>query len=230
MGNRLWETTKKTPKSLLPFGDGTILSNILDNLSQAGIEGFVIVTGFNAGYIHDYIKEHNSFGHNVTFVRNDEWQRGNGISVLLSEDAVNGEPFILSMSDHIVSVQAIKRIIESPNEKNLLLVDKAIDDIFDIDDATKVFLENDLIVNIGKEITHYNGVDCGIFKLNSRFFKAMRRELEAGLDSISAAINRLIHHKDMAAVFLKNKESWIDIDTLEAYEHAKQHIMISRTD
>jgi choline kinase len=224
MGTRLWRRTYTIPKTLLPFGDGTILSTIMDNFHRVGIDGFVIVTGYQSDYILNYMTENDNLGYDVEFVQNDAWDKGNGISVAVTEPVLKGEPFILSMSDHIVPESALKRIVEAPGEHNLLLVDKQIDKVFDIDDATKVALDGRRIVNIGKEIKSYTGIDCGIFKLNSRFFEAMTDALRDGRDSISAAINGLIKNNDMEAVFLEPGENWIDIDTPSAYKHSLRNI------
>ncbi len=222
-GNRLWPRTQKIPKTLLPFGNGTILSTITDNLSLAGIEEFVLVVGYNGDHILNYLSENNDLGKDIRIVHNAEWERGNGLSVLIAEDALGEEPFILSMSDHIVPASSLRRIIECKKEENLLLVDKRPQQIFDIDDATKVWLEEDTIVNIGKEIEPYNGIDCGIFRLDASFFAAMRRRLEKEQESISAAIQELIAEDNMKAVFLNGGERWIDIDTPEAYHFAVQN-------
>ncbi|HEM48894.1 MAG TPA: hypothetical protein ENO27_01660 [Caldithrix sp.] len=150
---------------------------------------------------------------------NEEWLRGNGISVLLSEEATKGENFILSMSDHIVSESAIKRLIEYDSDYNLLLVDKRVNEIFDIDDATKVNLNGNQIVNIGKEIPVYNGIDCGVFRLKNNFYNAMRQQLKDDKESISAAIQILIENQDMHAVFTEKEDYWLDIDTPQAYKY-----------
>jgi len=52
----------------------------------------------------------------------------------------------------------------------------------------------------------------------------MRKQLKSGKESISAGIESLIGKDDMAAVFLKKDEEWIDIDTPQAYQHARKLI------
>lgn len=220
MGTRLWRRTYTMPKTLLPFGNGTILSTIMDNFHHVGINSFVLVTGYQSDYITKYMQENDNLGYGVEFIQNDDWDKGNGISVLASEMATKGEDFILSMSDHIVPVDALKRIFEYKSEHNLLLVDTRIDDVYDIDDATKVQFDGSKITGIGKELEEYNGIDCGIFKLNDNYFKAMRQALANGQDSISAAVKVLISQNDMEAVFLEPDEKWIDIDTPSAYKHS----------
>ena len=219
-GSRIKGKTKDTPKTLLPYGGGTILSNILKNISLCGINSFVIVVGYKSEYIKKYLHENSNFGFDIKLVRNDEWHRGNGISVLMAEREIPEGHFILSMSDHIVSPNAIKRVAESTLNENLLLVDRNINAIFDIDDATKIELKEDKIIKIGKELSVYNGVDCGIFRLNKNFYQAMRKQLKNGQESISSAIEILISNNDMYAVFTQKEDYWLDIDTPEAYKHS----------
>lgn len=222
-GSRIIENTYGIPKTLLPFSEGTILSTILYNFKKSGISEFIIVVGYKSELIKTYLKNNNNFGLKISFVMNDEWQRGNGISVLLSEKATHGEYFILSMSDHIVSENALKRLINTESDSNLLLVDKRVKGVFDIDDATKIELTDDQIINIGKNIPVYNGIDCGVFKLKVDFYDAMRKQLKNGRESISAAIELLIDNKDMFAVFMEGSDWWLDIDTPQAYKYGLEN-------
>ncbi len=218
--SRLWERTDRTPKTLLPFKNGTILSTIIENLQTCGIQDIVIVVGWKKKDIKEYVRANDNFGVTVTFVNNPDWRRGNGLSVLSAKHVVGKEPFILSMCDHIVSPKAIERLMKSKSKKNLLLVDKRVDDIFDIDDATKVKVKKKKIKKIGKELQKYNGIDCGVFRLDHKFFKSMKKQLKKEQESISAAVTGLIKKKNMGAVFMKKDEYWIDIDTPEAYQFA----------
>ncbi len=222
-GSRLWDVSDQVPKTLLPFGKGTILSSIINSLTVAGITEIILVVGFNQQYIREYIASHN-FPLPIRFVENTEWDKGNGLSVYKVKEAVNNESFILSMSDHIVRPEAVAKIISSPESANLLLVDPFPKEIFDIDDATKVRVENDFLVQIGKEISDYNCIDCGIFRLNNNFFTAFENALLTGKDSISAGISQLIDQRIMKAVFTDKPFQWLDIDTPEAYAHAKENI------
>jgi 1L-myo-inositol 1-phosphate cytidylyltransferase len=226
MGSRLWEETYSVPKTLLPYGDGTILSKIMNNFNIVGITDFVIVVGYQAQFIEDYIAKNKINNSNVTFVTNPDWKKGNGISVLAAEPALKGETFILSMSDHIVSPDALKRIVVADNARNSLLVDPRVEAIFDLDDATKVLCDGDTIVDIGKTIANYNAIDCGIFKLTNRYFAKMDEALAKNEESISAAIKMLIKGRDMDAVFMESGDSWIDVDTPEAYRYCLENIKI----
>lgn len=225
MGSRIKDQTDGSPKTLLPFKDGTILSTILSNFALAGIREFIIVVGYKSEQIINYLKENGNFGFQITIAYNNEWRKGNGISVLAAENSVGEDEFLLSMSDHIVSVSALNRIVNFNSDRNLLLVDPDIDNNFDIDDATKVEVDGINIVNIGKEILNYNNLDCGIFRLNKRFFQAMREQLKESNESISAAINELVKNADMDAVVINSEDYWFDIDTPEAYNHCLSELI-----
>jgi len=82
-GSRLASSSDDTPKTLLPFGTGTILSGIMRNFAAAGISEFIVVVGFQGEAIVEYLNSHANLGHAVTVLTNPEWRRGNGISVHL---------------------------------------------------------------------------------------------------------------------------------------------------
>ena len=121
-GSRLWKTTKQIPKTLLPYKKGTILSTIIQQLKMDGISELIIVVGFKKDYIANYL-QNDPPTLPVTLVENLEWERGNALSVYKAKDYINNEPFLLSMSDHLVKMEALKKIVEVPERINLLLTD-----------------------------------------------------------------------------------------------------------
>ena len=220
-GTRLWGKTFQLPKTLLPFGEGTILSQILNNFGSIGISEFVLVVGFQAKRVCDYLKEHKYFGYNLTFVENKEWHRGNGISVYAARSKIKtDEEFLLSMSDHIVSPKALKKIQSEVSNKNLLLVDPRLDDVYDLNDATKVQYQKSRILTIGKELVQFNGIDCGVFRLNNRFFHAAQRQIALNRESITEVMHILIEDDQFAPVIIPESSFWIDIDTPDSYQNA----------
>jgi choline kinase len=161
----------------------------------------------------------------VTLVENLEWERGNALSVYKAKDYINNEPFLLSMSDHLVKMEALKKIVEVPERINLLLTDPFISENFDVDDATKVLTEDDYIIAIGKELDNYNALDCGIFRLEPDFFTAVEKSVQKGNESISNAITELISLKRIKVVMLNKANQWMDIDTPEAYNFAHNFVI-----
>lgn len=220
MGSRLWGETDRRPKTLLPFGNGTILSTIIGSFRSIGLDEFVITVGFNAALVVEHVRGQNSYGCRISFVENPEWERGNGLSVLAAAGELDDAPFLLSMSDHVVTPGALELIHSHPSPANLLLVDRQVGRVFDIDDATKVQLRDSAIIGIGKDLPRYDALDCGVFRLTSRFMEAVRAESAAGREGISDAVRRLAAAGDMEAVFMLEDHRWNDLDTPGAYRHA----------
>ena len=223
-GSRLWKTTKQIPKTLLPYKKGTILSTIIQQLQIAGISELIIVVGFKKDYIANYL-QNDPPTLPVTLVENLEWERGNALSVYKAKDYISNEPFLLSMSDHLVKMEALKKIVEVPERINLLLTDPFISENFDVDDATKSTYEDDYIIAIGKELDNYNALDCGIFRLEPDFFTAVEKSVQKGNESISNAITELISLKRIKVVMLNKANQWMDIDTPEAYNFAHNFVI-----
>jgi 1L-myo-inositol 1-phosphate cytidylyltransferase len=225
-GSRLWNVTNNVPKTLLPYRNGTILSTIINRLQAAGIASVYLVVGYNQSYIRDYISQ-TDFSIPIMLVENKLWDKGNALSVYQIKDLVKEEIILLSMSDHIVSIPALKKIVNAEERTNLLLADPYITDNFDLADATKLLIKDSLIEEIGKNLTVYNALDCGVFRLERDFFTSIEQAATEGNDSISAAVSKLCHNKRIKAIPMDKPDQWLDIDTPEAYEYAlsKQEIL-----
>jgi len=219
--SRLWETTGREPKTLLPFGDASILAAILGNFSRIGVRQFLLVTGYRSDLIAEHLREHDNFGVSVEFLENPEWHRGNGLSVFLAlSHLAPEEPVFLSMADHVVSPGALAAVRDGPERMNLLLVDPHVEECFDIEDATKVRLEGDRIVDIGKDLPTYDVLDCGIFRLDQRFRSALEVAIGQGREGISDGVRQMVRGEGFGTVPLPPGSAWLDIDTPESYQHA----------
>ena len=62
------------------------------------------------------------------------------------------EEVLLSMADHLVVPEALRAMIDAPAGRNQLLVDPRIEQVFDLDDATKVWVDACRNTRIGKEL------------------------------------------------------------------------------
>ena len=196
------------------------------NFAAAGISEFIVIVGFRGEAIVEYLTTHANFGYAVTVVRNPEWQRGNGISVHLAGTVLDPDEdeVLLSMADHLVTPEALQAMIDAPPGRNRLLVDPRIEQVHDLEDATKVWVDAGRIIRIGKELAHFNAVDCGVFRLTRRYFEAMGRQIGRGRDSISEGVRELIAADDFESVPIPASSHWIDIDTPAAYEHARANL------
>ena len=218
-GSRLWPVTQRMPKTLLPYGEGTILSSIISNFAAIGVTRFTIVVGFKSEMIRAYLDSRRHFGLDLSLLENPEFERGNGLSVATARGAISDTAgAFLSMSDHLVHPDGLAALQQSVG--NALLTDSRIDEVFDIDDATKVRTDGNRILEIGKELTGYNAIDCGVFRIDRTFMDALDAQIVAGKESISDGVRTVIATRGFTSVPIPNHCSWIDIDTPAAYEAA----------
>ena len=220
--SRLRTVTGSSPKTLLKVNGKTILDQIIENACFAGINHFVVITGYRHEYLESYIKSCD-LGVKVDLVYNPDWDKANGISVFAGKPLIpNGESFMISMSDHIYDVDLFSKIAQSEFERYSALVglDFKVNDVYDIDDAMKVSVsENNQtkITSMSKSLKVFNAIDCGVFKCKYQFFNALEKAIKKGDCGLSDGCNVLINEGKMGGVDIGNS-FWLDVDTPESIE------------
>jgi 1L-myo-inositol 1-phosphate cytidylyltransferase len=127
------------------------------------------------------------------------------------------------MADHVVGTEVMDLVRDYvlPDRCATLLVDLKLDTIFDMDDATKVYVEDDKIVRIGKMITGYNAVDCGIFVCSTALMDAIESVYVATGDaSLSDGVQAFSADGRMLTLDVGDG-FWQDVDTPEMLAHAE---------
>lgn len=217
---------KGNSKPLINLGGLTLIERVIKTLSKAGVDDIYIVTGFLGEKVEDFLKSESSIDKNIqfTFIRNDEWERENGLSVLKAKDYIR-EKFLLLMSDHIFDVSIVSKLLgQSLNKDQVILaVDRNIKNniYIDIDDVTKVLTDENRILEIGKRIKKYNAFDTGIFLCTSSIFDALESSIDRGDFSLSGGMSVLAENKN-ALVMDIGKKFWIDVDDEESYFKAEK--------
>jgi len=221
-GSRLESKHLGLPKTLIDIGSTRIIDIILNGIADSGIKDVVIVTGFNAAALEDYIKKNARDDLNIELCYNPSWELANGVSVLAAEESIQrDEEFILLMSDHIFQPEMLKLVINTEIDSNqaLLALDFKIAEIPDIDDGMKVKC-NSIdgsryeISALDKAFSDFQAVDCGMFKLNYSFFSMLGDNIKKGRDSLSDTCNTLASRGRMIGVDISDLR-WIDLDTPE---------------
>ncbi|MFQ6054032.1 MAG: sugar phosphate nucleotidyltransferase, partial [Candidatus Bathyarchaeia archaeon] len=151
-GERLSPYTDRMPKPLLPIGGRTIIEHVISSLNQAGIDDFVVVTGYLGSKVRRRLGDGGGLGVDIRYVQNPDYMRGNASSLLCAAEALENEgPFLLAMSDHLIERDIPKRALESFRGEPLLCVDKMPIYMNDVGEATKVLVDDEgYIRNIGK--------------------------------------------------------------------------------
>src|SRR5215468_7691570 len=219
-GTRIRSISGGLPKPLVDFRGKPILEHIIRRAHQAGIDRFVIVVGYRSDLIRGWF-EGRSLGVSVTFVENPDYHKSNGVSALKARNEID-DNFLLLMADHIFEPATASVLLKqrlAPGEV-ILAVDPNIDRIFDLDDATKVRREGDRIVDIGKEIPHYDALDTGMFLCSPALFDRLDAAAKGGNCSLSDGMRQLICEGRLRA-FQIGDGQWQDLDTPEALAHAE---------
>ena len=222
-GSRIAAVSGSLPKPLVSFQGEPLITHITAAAREAGIERFVVVAGYRADAMRSWAARQQRHGTHIDIVENPEYKhKANGISVLHARHVID-EPFLLLMADHIFEPETATALLRQPIEPGevILAVDRKLNRIFDMDDATKVLCNNTgRIVSIGKQISTYNAVDTGIFLCTPELFSVLDRATVNGDCSLSDGM-RLLAEDGKFRAFDIGDAIWQDVDTPEALAHAE---------
>lgn len=225
-GSRLRDTDN-TPKPLRQVASVPLLVRVLRCLAASGIEEAAIVLGFQADQIRDALERQTGLGLELHYLLNEQYAKSNGVSVLAARDFVGAE-CVLSMADHLYSPRVVDAVVspEFPEGSCVLGVDYDIPRCFDLDDATKVRVENQRIVEIAKSLTSYNALDSGVFRIGPSLIDALESVYRIKGDcSLSDGVQTLSRRGEFFASDICGAP-WIDVDTPEAARHAAHLVQI----
>jgi len=215
-GSRLRNVSGILPKPLVSFNGRPLLEHILLAARDAGIERFVIVVGYRGDSIRSWVANKHFRGMQIDFVTNSEYNKSNGVSVLRGGEVIY-QNFLLLMSDHIFESETAAALLRQrvDDDGTILAVDRKLESIFDMDDATKVRCMGDHIIDIGKELTRYDAVDTGMFLCTPAIFAALEQATVNGNCSLSDGMRLLAAKRKLRAFDIGNG-IWQDVDTPEA--------------
>lgn len=219
-GSRLVQVSGGKPKPLVELHGRPLLEHVLLGVQEAGVERCVVVVGYRGDLIRSWIALHPVRGLEIDVVENHEYNRENGLSVVKAEPLIK-EPFLMLMADHVFEPETATALVEEPigQDEVILAVDRKIDEIFDLDDATKVVCRDGFITDIGKNLKFYNAIDTGMFLCSPILFSWLRAMIDAGKCSLSDGI-RLMSGRRKVRAFDIGNGMWQDADTPEALAHA----------
>ena len=203
-----------------------LIAHIVRAAKSGGATSFVVVIGYEPDAIEAMLPRlARETGAPIETVRNPDWLRPNGLSVLAAAPRLE-EQFLLLMSDHLFDPAIVAGLLAGRREEAALTLAADYDPanpLLDIDDATKLLVdEAGRIRRIGKTLTDYNAIDTGIFHGTTALLDALRRSLEeGGAGSLSEGVQRLAEDGS-AYVHDIGKGWWIDVDDEAAFRKAEE--------
>ena len=228
MAKRLRPLTDERPKCLLTVGSRTLLQRTVDSLVGAGITELVVVTGYRAEMVRDFLRAHYPTL-TIHFLHNADYANNNNIfSLWMTRPYTEGQDFLLLDSDILFDPQIIPTLLRTEGSALSLnrheLGDEEIKVI--VDDKNQV-------LEISKTCSPQEaiGESVGIEKMTAEYSNALFPELEQmiereGLVDVfyERAFERLIPQGHTFQVVDTTQLFSIELDTVEDFENAKKLI------
>ena len=224
-GSRI--SSRGDSKPLIPLLGLSLIERVILTAKKSGLTDFYVVTGYNGEKVRQYLNRFSqSRNINITHITNEEWENGNGISVLKAKKLLN-ENFILLMGDHIFDESILVKLKNEriADDEVMLAIDYNIEtnELVDVDDVTRVLVEDNRILDIGKNIKKYNAYDTGIFLCSPAIFSAIEESLDNDDSSLSGGI-RVLAGKGKAKTFDIKDDYWVDVDDEKTYKLAEKKL------
>jgi choline kinase len=203
-----------------------LISYTLDALVPAGIKTVNFVVGYESARMIEQVKQLIPAGLSVFFIENRDWKKQNGISLLAAAGRVS-RAFLLTMSDHLFDGAVVDHLLDSSEPGFLnIAVDRKLDSIFDLEDAMKVLTCGDRIINIGKNLRHYDAIDTGLFVCPVKIFDYLERGKSGSRRSdcsLADAVQLMAGDKNVRAIDIGDAW-WQDVDTPQMLKYAERQI------
>jgi choline kinase len=180
VSSRLYPLTLSTPKCLLKVGEYTILERTIRNVLRHKISQFVIVTGFQAEMITDFVRV--AFPSlEVEFIPNPHFQdTNNAYSLALTNQALAGEEMLLLDGDIVFDHRILSELLSASYE-NCLAVRRSSES--DEEEVRVAVDEEWRILQVGKGLNNELtlGESIGIEKFSiegtRRLFEVLSRRM-----------------------------------------------------
>ena len=231
MAKRLRPLTDTKPKCLLKVGERTLLERTIAAMAAAGINEFVVVTGYRADQIRDFLDNLDnleSLGKpRFTYLHNADYEHNNNIySLWMAGQIVRGQEFLLMDSDILCDPAAVLRIAQEP-EAALAVNRHELGE-----EEMKVVVDAQMrITEISKTCRPEDamGESVGIEKMTAAYSEALFRELDQmilneGLIDIfyERAFERLIPQGHTFRVIDTTNYFSYELDTPEDFHRAQE--------
>ena len=237
MAKRLRPLTDTKPKCLLKVGERTLLERTVAAMAAAGISEFVVVTGYRADQIRDFLDNLDTLESldnlgplgkpRFTYLHNADYEHNNNIySLWMAGEIVRGQEFLLMDSDILCDPAAVLRIA-SEKESALAVNRHELGE-----EEMKVVVDAQMrITEISKTCRPEDamGESVGIEKMTTAYSEALFRELDQmilneGLIDIfyERAFERLIPQGHTFRVIDTTDYFSYELDTPEDFHRAQE--------
>ncbi|MEO0097681.1 MAG: NTP transferase domain-containing protein [candidate division WOR-3 bacterium] len=210
------------PKPLHKVLGLSLIERVIIPLIKVGIKEIIVVLGYKGELIEKYLRK--KFKDiNFQFVYNEKYHKGNGASFLCGINLLKEkEKFLLLMADHIYSPEIIERVLKE--EAPLMVVHNNLNLLNNLEKETKVKIVDNFIVDIGKDLEDFDGIDCGIFFLEKNGFSFQKELLEEEIE-LSYLIKEFLKKEKLKTFFIKKKEYVFNVNDKESKKWVSNYLL-----
>ncbi len=226
LGSRL-HSHAKTPKPLTSALGLSLAERTVCTLMAAGVRRLLVTLGHEGERVRGHFSEIAARrGVTIDFIEAHGWARGNGASALAAKAHTGEAPFFLTMIDHIFDPSIAQALGDDPPAQGevCLAVDRDKADIVDLDDVTRVKLDDSRITGIGKMLNDWDASDTGVLLCTSGLFEGLERAAANNKHGLSDGLGELAGEGRARAVDVTGM-SWLDVDTPHALREAERRLM-----
>jgi choline kinase len=227
VGKRLQPFTDVHPKSLLRFGEETLLERHIKLLGGAGIEAITIVIGHLAEQVREEVCRL-KWPAPLRLLHNARYREGSALSLLTAADALSGTSSLVMDGDILYGRELLHRLIQAP-WPNCLLADP---ESRDSGEEVKVVVREDgRVCELGKRVHgggRVVGESVGMFKFEPLAGKGLADRLRSATASdpsieYEPVIDGLLKEFRVDYVSVKGLP-WTEIDFWGDVERARAEV------
>jgi choline kinase len=230
ISSRLYPLTLSTPKCLLKVGEYTILERTIRNVLLHKIHRFVIVTGFQAEMIMDFVRI--AFPSlDVEFILNQRFRdTNNAYSLALANQALAGEGMFLLDGDIVFHQRILSDLLNAPYE-NCLAVRRTTDSN---EEEVRVAVDDEWRIlqvgkGVGRDLTLGESIGIEKFSIGGtrRLFEVVSRRMfdeRRENEFYEASFQELIDTGTAIYAIDTRHLPCIEVDTLEDLREAREMV------
>ena len=222
MGRRMGRYTENHTKCMVEVAGETLLEKAIEAIRMAGIQKLIIVVGYKAEKLQDYIASKH-FEIAIEYVYNYNYETTNNIySLYMAKDYLKEDDTILLESDLVFDKDIIKKVVETEG-KNVAVVAKYDHWM----DGTVVVLnaQKQIMDFVDKSMFCYDDIDnyyktVNIYKFSREFSEKkyipfLKAYLSAyGTNQYYEQVLKIFAHirNSELTAYILNEENWYEID------------------
>lgn len=211
IGERLRPLTSVFPKPLMPYGQKTIIEEIMNRFVRHGCSDFFVSVYFKSDLIKYYLKQQN-LGYNLNFIKENK-PLGTGGSLSLLKGRINTS-FFVTNCDIIIDQdynEILSYHIENKNEITIVAALKH----YPIPYGVLETGENGNLQSLQEKPEITFKINSGMYILESKVLNEIPENTFALITDI---INKIRDKGWKVGVFPVSEKSWTDIGTWDEYK------------